>query len=203
MTGAIMVTHYMDLADIERELFEETPTLGRYIALGAYGESGAGKTTLATTTVRPDYKGPVKVVIVDCEEGSLSIVGAPGTRVWKATSWLELQRIYYYLRNGKHEVETVSFDTATSAERLAIAHVLGLGEAPDLEQLTTASGSSPVDKRDYGLAGRLMEEFFYKVVHLKDKMNVIVTAHRKRITDDVRGDEFAPQFMPSVEPIFR
>lgn len=198
-----MVSHYMDLSDIERELFQETPTSGHYIALGVYGETGAGKTTLPTTTVRPDYTGPVKVVIVDCEEGSLSIKGAPGTRVWKATSWRELERIYYFLRNGRHEIETVGFDTASSAERLAIAHVLGLGEAPDLEQLTTASGSSPVDKREYGLAGRLMEEFFYKVVHLKDRMNVVVTAHRKRITDDVRGDEFAPQFMPSVEPIFR
>lgn len=134
-----------------------------------FGVNGIGKTRFAASSP--------KAVIVDInEEGTRSAKGS-GARVFEADTWGDIGDIYWYLKAGKHPFESVSLDTLTAMQNMAMSFVLGEAEDRD----PTRERSMP-DKRSYGRAGELMKGMMLAYRNLP--MHVVFTAQERTIRDE-------------------
>jgi len=101
-----------------------------------YGESGAGKTTFASSWP--------SVLFLDIDDG-LASVRIPVDRV-RIEDWYVLGDVFDFLQRGEHAYRTVCIDSANEAQRLAMDSVLE--EFPEIRR---SYGSLP-SMSDYGKA---------------------------------------------------
>lgn len=167
---------------------EQLPSV---LAVLAYGRSGTGKTTFAST-----FPGPA--LLLDIREmGTDSVSNVKGLKVAKITEWKQFEEVYWYLEKGNHEFKTVIIDQITQLQDLAIAHAM------------KENGKDPTDqisKRDWGQGAGLMKTWLLNYRDLIDKgIHVVFLAHDRVAggTEDESGEDqidpsVGPRIMPSV-----
>jgi hypothetical protein len=138
-----------------------------------YSRNKKGKTRFCATA--PD------VLILDPEAGTENETKIdPDT--WPITSWEDMDDVYKFLREGKHEYQWVALDGMTRIANMALRYVMFQAEQRDLDRRP-----GQVGKQDYGKAGELIKAMLYNFHNLP--MGVIFTA-QERIMDAIpSGDE--------------
>lgn len=145
------------------------PGITPYAKVCAYGRNGSGKTRLAASAP--------KVIIANFpEEGDRSIKGVSGARIVEIHNWQQVGTLYWYLKGGNHPFQSVSLDTITAMNGLALSFVLGEADERD----PTRERQQP-DKRTWGRAGQLMRGMLLAYHNLP--MHVIFCAQERRIRD--------------------
>lgn len=148
-----------------------------YLAMVIYGRGGMGKTTFGASS-------GLKTIIIDFNErGTLSVKKQPNVFVYRVEYWHQLDWIYWYLKNGKHDYEVVVLDTVSSMATIGMKWVLGDDASRDANR-------DPLmpDKRSWGKLGELLKTSFMNWRNLP--MHVIFTAHERSTTtedDDTGG----------------
>jgi hypothetical protein len=103
-----------------------------HLNLMVYGDSGVGKTLLAGTAAFVPELSPV--LFVDVEGGTLTLNQFDSTvdiDVIRVDKWVNLQKVYDDLYNGKHPYKTVVIDSLTEMQKLAMNDLLGAGSKID------------------------------------------------------------------------
>lgn len=88
-----------------------------------YGESGAGKTTLAgSADAVPEMR---KVLILDVEGGLLSLKNRyPNVEGVRIKSWDNLQLVYDELYAGQHGYKTIVLDSLTEIQKMSMDTIM-------------------------------------------------------------------------------
>lgn len=94
-----------------------------HINMLIYGESGAGKTTLAGSADEvPEMR---KVLIIDIEGGVLSLKNKyPTIDSVRVKSWDDMQGVYDELYEGSHGYNTIVVDSLTEAQKMSMDEVM-------------------------------------------------------------------------------
>lgn len=88
-----------------------------------YGDSGAGKTTLAGSA--DDVPAMRKCIVIDIEGGTESLKHAyPGVDAVRVTSWKSMQEVYNALAEGDSGYETVILDSLTEIQKFNMYNVM-------------------------------------------------------------------------------
>lgn len=153
-----------------------------------YGKPKKGKTTLGASGPKP--------LIIDCnEKGTMSVRRVPDCKVFRASTWTDIDLAYWYLHAGKHDRQTVVIDTVTTLAQLCMKFVLGDEASRD----PTKDPEMP-SKREWGKVGELMKTVIINFRNLP--MNVIFLAQERRwVGDEDEGE--APEIVPDVSPSVR
>lgn len=147
-----------------------------------YGRSGTGKTTVASSF-------PMPAVLLDIrEKGSDSVSNVRGLKVGQVTDWEQIEEMYWYLKDGKHDFKTVIIDQLTQLQELAIKKVMKDAGKETGDQVT---------KQNFGAVSTMMKEWILNYRDLiDDGINVVFLAHDRRVGgDDESGED---QIDPSV-----
>ncbi len=140
-----------------------------WVNILVYGRNGAGKTRFAATAPN--------VIIGDVnEQGTRSAKGS-GAKKFPIDKWSDVGDLYWYLKSGEHDFESVALDTITALNRLCLQMVLGEAEDRDPNRETGMP-----DRRAYGRAGELMRSQLLAFRNLP--MHVIFTAQERVIKDE-------------------
>lgn len=156
-----------------------------------YGLNGRGKTMFGASGPRP--------LIIDCnEKGTMSVRNFPDVEVFNLETWADIDLIYWYLKAGEHDRETVVIDTASSLQALCMKFVLGDEASRDPTKDPTMPG-----KREWGKMSELMRTQLLNFRNLDDRMNVIFLAQERRgyVEEDEDSDEL--EIFPSNSPAVR
>lgn len=138
-----------------------------------YARNKKGKTRFCATAG--------KVLIVDPEEGTIE-ESKLDPDVWPVQTWEDMDDVYKFLREGKHEYEWVAIDGLSRIANMALRYVMFQAEQRDLDRRP-----GQVGKQDYGKAGELIKGMLYNLHNLP--LGVIFTA-QERIMDAIpSGDE--------------
>ena len=87
------------------------------IVMCIYGESGVGKTTLASEAPGCLY--------ADAENGLQGLAESrPDLHVWPIQNWQDLEDLYMFLTLGGHGYESVVLDPMNMIQRISLNHVL-------------------------------------------------------------------------------
>lgn len=88
-----------------------------------YGESGAGKTTLAGSSDEvPEMR---KVLIIDIEGGVLSLkTRYPNIESVRVKSWDDMQKVYDELYQTNHGYNTIVIDSLTEVQKMSMDEVM-------------------------------------------------------------------------------
>lgn len=101
----------------------EAPFLNMMI----YGGSGVGKTLLTGTAAQVEEMSPM--LVIDAEEGSMTLNAlkevADKIDVVPMRDWRKMQSVYNDLYTGRHRYKTVTIDSGTEVQNLAMNDVLG------------------------------------------------------------------------------
>jgi hypothetical protein len=162
-----------------------------HVKVLVYGRSKHGKTRFAAS-------GPKTIVVDINEKGTRSIRSYPGCFVYRVSKWEQLSWVYWYLREGNHEFQTVVIDTLTQAQQLCMRQVL-----KDAEDRDPNRPPSMPRRQDWGQMGELMKMQILNYRNLE--MNVVFVC-QERIDKGSDGDEEAtnrrvPDLSPSVRGI--
>ena len=145
--------------------FQITPVgeLPSFLAVMAYGRSGTGKTTFASTFPKP-------LLLLDVrEKGTDSVANVDGIDVVTVDDWGQFEEVYWYLSEGKHKYKTVVIDQLTQLQDLAIAQAM--------KEDGKAEGD-PISQRNWGQGAGLMKTWIMNFRDLIDKeINVVLLAH--------------------------
>jgi hypothetical protein len=161
----------------------------QWVNVLVYGRNGHGKTRFAAS-------GPNTLVADINEEGTRSI-GTPDAEVFEVKRWEDLTYLYWYLREGNHEHDTVVLDTLTQAQQMCMSHVLKRAEDRDPNR-----PPSMPDRRSWGQLGELMKPLLLDFRNLP--MNVVfVCQNRKDITEEDDSDEVVTRWVPNLSPSVR
>lgn len=159
------------------------------IKMLVYARPKVGKTRLVASA--PD------VLLVDINErGTKSVRRDLDPNVYPVTSWLELNDIFWYLKEGTHSFQTVSIDGVTGLQTLCMNFVLGEAIALDASR-----DPDMPSRQSWGKVGQLMKTQITNFRNLD--MNVVFTAltrsNRTGADDDdeLGGEE---QLGPAVSP---
>jgi len=151
-----------------------------------YGRSGTGKTTLSGTF-------PKKLLVLDFKDrGTDSVRDVKGIDVLPMSNWEEFEVVYWALYKGKHEYKSVSLDTVTGLQSLAILEV------------KRREGMDPEDgisRRLWGEISGLLGQWIYNYRDLP--MNVAFLAQdrlQKGSGDDEEEEYDEDQLDPEVGP---
>lgn len=145
-----------------------------YLKILVYGRNGKGKTRFAAS-------GP-SVLIGDVnEKGTLSARGT-GAKVFPIDKWSDVDDLYWYLKRGNHDYETVALDTLTALTAMCMKYVLK--ESADRDP--TRDVDLP-ERRAWGKVGKLMGEQIYRFRNLP--MHVVFTAQERTVGDAEEGEE--------------
>jgi AAA domain len=163
----------------------ELPTNRRFLI---YGKAKAGKTRLASSA--PD------VLLVDVnEKGTESVRRNMNPKVYPVETWSEINDLYWYLAEGKHNFRSVALDGITAMQTLCMNFVLGEAVALD------ASRDPDMPTRQvWGKVTQLMKTQITNYRNLP--MNVVFTAlTRRNILGEDEGEaesSVGPACSPSV-----
>jgi len=145
-----------------------------HVKILVYGKNGKGKTRFAASAP--------KCLLIDINErGTLSARSYKGVKVIHVESWYDLEAIYWYLKKGEHQFESVAIDTLTAMQALCMEQVIYEGYERD----STRQPKTPT-KRDWGTTKQMMEEELLKFRNLP--MNVIFTAQERTTGDPEEGE---------------
>lgn len=133
-----------------------------------YGDSGAGKTTLAGSADEVPSMRPV--LFIDVEGGTESLRNTyPSVEVLRVTTWREMQEVYNVLHSGRHEYSTVVLDSLTEIQKFNMYNVMA-----DLIQDKPHMDPDIPGMREWG---KNIEQLRRFVRGFRDlKMNTIFTA---------------------------
>lgn len=172
--------------------FVDVEQLPQVLAVLAYGRSGTGKTTLASTFPKP-------ILLLDIrEKGTDSVANVKNLRVGSITQWSEFEEVYWYLSKGDHPYKTVVIDQISQLQDLAINHAMKEdGKDPEKDSIS---------KRNWGQAAGLMKTWLLNYRDLIDNgIHVVFLAHDRVSSGDDDGsgeDQIDPvvgaRVMPSV-----
>jgi len=157
-----------------------------------YGLNGRGKTMFGASGPAP--------IIIDCnEKGTMSVRNFPDVQVFALDTWSDIDMIYWYLKAGEHEHETVVIDTISSLQSLCMKFVLGDEASRDPTKDPMMPG-----KREWGKMSELMRTQITQFYGLEDRMNVIMLAQERRgYVDEDEEESNEPQIFPSTSPAVR
>lgn len=156
------------------EQIKDVAEANPYVKILVYGRNGKGKTRFAASAP--------KVLIIDVnEKGTRSARSFKGVKVIEISNWHDLAGVYWYLKKGDHDFQSVAIDTLTGLQALCMDQVLYEGYERD----QTKDPKTPT-KRDWGTTAKLMGEEIHKFRNLP--MNVIFTA-QERVTGDPEEGE--------------
>lgn len=152
-----------------------------------YGRTNTGKTTIASSFPKP-------LLLLDVrEKGTDSISNVKGVVVGSITEWKQIEDVYWYLKDGKHDFKTVVIDQLTQLEKLALNEAKKNNRKDEDDQTS---------KRDFGAASGMLTTWILNYRDLiDDEINVVFLAH-DRLTSG-SDDENAPdegQIDPGVGP---
>lgn len=171
--------------------FTPVEHLPEVLAVLAWGRSGTGKTTFASTFPKP-------ILLLDVrEKGTDSVSNVKGLKVGEITSWDEFESVYWYLEKGHHDFKTVVVDQVTQLQDLAMVKA---------KRDEGKNETDPATQRIFGQAGGLMKQWLLNYRDLIDKgIHVVFLAHDRvtRGEEDGSGEdqiepEVGPRVMPSV-----
>jgi hypothetical protein len=147
-----------------------------FVKILVYGRNGSGKTRFAASA-------PNCLIIDIHEEGTRSAKGTGAKKFPKKgqITWDQIGNVYWYLKSGNHNFDSVAIDTVTAMNRLCLRMVMGEAEDRDPNREIGMP-----DRRAYGRAGELMREQLLAFRNLP--MHVIFTA-QERVISDEDGDE--------------
>jgi len=157
-----------------------------FVKILVYGRNGQGKTRFAATAPSP--------LVVDInEKGTRSVRGYKGVRVFPVRNWEDLTHVYWFLRQGNHEYESVILDSVTAASQLCMTQVLkeGFDRDPNRDPKLPA-------QRDWGKVSELMKGILLNYRNLP--MHVVFTTQERVMGDD--DDEFQ-EHVPDLSKAIR
>lgn len=153
-----------------------------------YSKGGKGKTSLATSS-------KLKTIVIDFnEKGTISVKKRKNVHVYRVTKWGELDLIYWYLKNAKHDFKVAVLDTTTSMAKIGMKWVLGDDASRDANR-------DPLmpDKRSWGKLAQLLSTSFDNWRNLD--MHVIFNAHERDTEyDDEEEGTTLVETHPALSP---
>lgn len=147
-----------------------------------YARNGQGKTTFGASGPKP--------IIIDCEGGTPSVRKHKDAKRFVVNTWRDIDIIYWYLKSGKHDRQTVVLDTVTALSALCMKFVLGDESSRD----PTKDPDMPT-KREWGKVGELMKTVLMNFMGLD--MHVVFLAQERKSFVDEDSDEL-PEVYPSL-----
>jgi len=167
-------------------------SLGLVLAALFYGKAGTGKTTVAATFPKPLLHLDIR------EKGTDSISDMKDVDTLSIEDWDQFEQVYWYLKSPESKYKTVVIDAVSQLQDFAL--IAALAENGKDE-------SSPVSKRDFGVAaGRLKTWIINYRDLVDDDINVVFLAH-DRTNEGEEGDDgellpsVGPRMMPSVASV--
>lgn len=156
-----------------------------WLSIAVYGRSGTGKTTFAGTAPKP-------LLILDVNDrGTISVKDQPETYVLSIEKWEDFEEVYWYLKSGNHNFQSVAMDTLTQLQDLAIRQVVG-GE----------SSGTVISQRAWGAVSALMKTW---ILNFRDlpSYKILICQDRITISDDENATDsemIAPEVGPALSP---
>jgi hypothetical protein len=138
-----------------------------------YARNKKGKTRFGATAPR--------VLIIDPEEGT-NEESKLNPDVWPVNSWEDLDDVYKFLREGKHDYEWVCIDGLTRIANMSLRWVMYQAEQRDLDRRP-----GQVGKQDYGKSGEAVKAMLYNFHNLP--LGVIFTVQERMMDAIPSGDE--------------
>jgi len=154
-----------------------------------YSDAGIGKTTAAALSPKP--------LIINCEGGTMSLNKFKSfhkdldIKVVKPESIKDLQDIFWYLKSGKHDRETVILDSLTEIQTMSMDEVL-----VDPKRDAKFDKDTPM-LQDYGKNTNRMKKLVRTFRDLP--MNVVFTCLAGEDKDENDGSvKILPELMPKL-----
>ena len=152
-----------------------------------YSDPGIGKTTAASLSPKP--------LIINCEGGTLCLNKFKeyhprlDIQTFRPRSIDELQDIFWYLRSGEHDRETVILDSLSEIQRMSMDEILADPKRDDRYDRDTPMLS------DYGKNTQQLRKLVRAFRDLP--MNVVFTCLASERKDDTDG---SVKIMPDLTP---
>jgi len=155
-----------------------------------YGDSGTGKTRLASTAPR--------VLVIDVnDKGQDSVRRDINPDFIQVEYWREINDIYWFLQEGDHKYESVAIDTVSNLQNICMDFVLGDEAARD------ASRDPDMPSRQaWGKVGKLMRTQIINFRNLPINVIFVAQLRAKQVGDEDEdsGDIlYGPEVSPSIE----
>jgi hypothetical protein len=148
---------------------EATP----YVKILVYGRNGKGKTRFAATAPN--------VLIIDINEKGTRSTKGTGAHVFQVKTWDDVSALYWFLKAGDHDFDSVAIDTLTTMADLCMSRVLK--EAADRDP--TKDRKTP-SMRDWGKVSQIMGPLMLAFRNLP--MHVIFLAQERATGDPEEGE---------------
>jgi len=158
-----------------------------------YGRSGTGKTTLSSTF-------PKKLLHLDIrDDGTESIADVEGIDLIRVDTWDEFEDVYWWLlANKNHEYQTLTIDTITQLQGLALEQVL----AKKHKKVENAGDWGTMTKKEWGEVSSLMKDWITRLRNLK--MHVVFLAQERVFNAgeeaELDGDNLNPEVGARLSP---
>jgi hypothetical protein len=160
--------------------FTNVQDVEEYLKCLFYGRSGTGKTTIAGSF-------PTDHLLLDVrDKGTKSIRRTPGIKVLQLESWMDLEEAYWYLVDNPKMFKTVTIDTVTQLQELAMFKVKNTTEI------------SKTSQQAWGAVGELMKAWIIRYRDLP--MNVNFLAQPRMDTEESNSDELMPEVGAGISP---
>jgi hypothetical protein len=158
-----------------------------------YARNKVGKTVFACSS-------NLKTLVIDCNErGFDSVQDRENVDIYQASSWEDIDPIYWHLRNGKHPYKVIVIDTITMMMSMGIKWVL----KDSLDRDMSADPMMP-SRPTYLKNGEIMKDAIIKFRNLP--YHIIFCAQEKTSTsdEDEEGNTFVethPELSPAPRSV--
>ena len=153
-----------------------------------YGRNKVGKTTFGASAP--------KTLVIDPEGGAEDL--GPNIDLWPISRFPELDLVWRFLKESKHDYEYVCFDGLTRISNMGLRYVMKKGEERDLDRIP-----GMVQQRDYGKSGELMKGMLFNLHTLP--IGIIYTAQERMEsgagfgdTEDDDAEDVDARFVPDL-----
>lgn len=176
-------------------MFRDVSQLSEHRSFVLYGKSGTGKTTLASTFPQP-------AVILDIKDiGTDSISDVAGMKAVDATSWDDIELLYWYLKQNPGKFKTVIIDTVSQMQQFAIERVLKRKKKA-MKGNKRAGDWGTMAMKDWGEVASLMKTW---IINFRDlPMTVVFIAQERAFnvgeedSEQMLDPEVGPALSPSI-----
>jgi hypothetical protein len=155
-----------------------------------YGINGTGKTTVAGT-----FPKPILVIDVN-DEGDESLEDVDDVRVFRPSTYEELESAFWWLEANPQEYKTVVIDTLTQVQDLVVKEVAAKSPKKKKGKKPGAWGS--MSQQMWGQASDMMKTLIMQFRSLP--IDVVFLAQQKTIEVEDLGDDVEDVIMPEVGP---